>query len=173
MHPGLHRTLLQVFRRLPTGARRRVVRTVAPSFTVGSMCFIERSDGTLLLVEHLYRRRWGVPGGLLERGETPAGAAVREVREEVGIDIVLVGEPAVVVDARPQRVDIVYRARVAPGCDPDRAAPRSPEITSVGWFAPGDLPELQHETAAAFVALARVRRAGEAERPMGRALGVE
>jgi 8-oxo-dGTP diphosphatase len=167
MHPGLHRALLRVFRALPTGARRRVVRTVAPSFTVGAMCFIERPDGALLLVEHIYRRRWGVPGGLLERGEDPADAAVREVKEEVGIDVVLLGEPAVVVDAEPQRVDIVYRGRVAPGSDWRNAAPRSPEIGRVEWYLPSDLPELQHETAGAFVALARVRSAGEGEHPRG------
>lgn len=169
MHPGLHRALLKVFRALPTGARRRVVRTIAPSFTVGSMCFIERPDGALLLVRHVYRRRWGVPGGLLERGEEPADAAVREVREEVGIDVVLLGEPAVVVDPEPQRVDIVYRARVAPGADWRDASPRSPEIATVEWFRPTELPELQHETAGAFVALARVRGAGEAARGVPRA----
>jgi 8-oxo-dGTP pyrophosphatase MutT (NUDIX family) len=167
MHPGLHRALLRVFRALPTGARRRVVRTIAPSFTVGAMCFIERPDGALLLVQHIYRRRWGVPGGLLERGEDPADAAVREVKEEVGIDVVLLGEPAVVVDAEPQRVDIVYRGRVAPDVDWRDAAPRSPEIARVEWFPPRDLPELQHETAGAFVALARVRSAGEGEHPRG------
>jgi 8-oxo-dGTP pyrophosphatase MutT (NUDIX family) len=167
MHPGLHRALLKVFRALPTGARRRVVRTIAPSFTVGAMCFIERPDGALLLVRHVYRRRWGVPGGLLERGEDPALAAVREVREEVGIDVVLLGEPAVVVDADPQRVDIVYRARVAPGVDWRDATPRSPEIGTVEWFPPRDLPELQHETAGAFVALARLRAGGDGEPTRG------
>lgn len=171
MHPGLHRALLQLFRRLPVSARRRVVRTVSPSFTVGSMCFIERADGDLLLVQHSYRRRWGVPGGLLERGEDPADAAIREVREEVGLDVVLLGEPAVVVDPIPQRVDIVYRARLAPGCDPDRAEPRSPEIVALAWFAPRDLPELQHETASAFVVLARAQRAGETERQTVRTPG--
>lgn len=163
MHPALHRAALQGFRRLPTGARRRVVRAVAPSFTVGAMCFIERPDGALLLVEHVYRRRWGVPGGLLERRERPAEAAVREVREEVGLDVVLLGAPAVVVDPEPQRVDIVFRAQPAPGCDPDRAEPCSPEIAGVGWFAQRDLPELQHETATALVALARAHGRGGPE----------
>ncbi|HYI61792.1 MAG TPA: NUDIX domain-containing protein [Acidimicrobiales bacterium] len=163
MHPGLHRTLLRVFRRLPTSARRRVVRTIAPSYTVGSMCFVERDDGALLLVQHSYRRRWGVPGGLLERGEATAEAAVREVREEVGVDVVLVGEPAVVVEPDPQRVDVIYRARLAPGVAPDDAHPSSPEIETVRWFPAGALPELQHETACAFVALARARGTSEAD----------
>lgn len=166
MHPGLHRTLLRGFRLLPVRARRRIVRTIAPSFTAGSMCFIERPDGALLLVRHVYRQRWGVPGGLMERGEGAADAGYREVSEEVGIDIVLVGEPAVVVDPEPQRIDVVFRARVAPGSDWRDARPVSPEIAEVGWFAPQDLPELQHETAGAFVALARAR-GGDVDRSAG------
>jgi 8-oxo-dGTP pyrophosphatase MutT (NUDIX family) len=161
MRAGLHRALLRVFRRLPTTVRRLVVRVLSPSFTVGAVVFIERADGALLLVGHVYRRRWGVPGGLLEKGEAPAAAAVREVQEEVGIEVVLIGDPAVVVDPVPQRVDLVFRARLAPGVDPADARPVSPEITEVGWFQPHDLPQLQHETASAFVALARNQQSME------------
>lgn len=167
MHPGLHRRLLHGFRRLPRPVRRRIVRTIAPSYTVGAMCFIERDDGALLLVRHSYRHRWGVPGGLLERGEEAADAARREVREEVGVDVTLVGEPAVVVAPDAQRVDVVYRARLAPGVDPDDARPTSPEIVAVRWAPAGELPELQHETAGAFVALARSRGASDVARDRG------
>jgi ADP-ribose pyrophosphatase YjhB (NUDIX family) len=76
------------------------------------------------------------------------------VAEEVGLDVELTSAPAVVVDSRPQRVDVVFRARPGPGVDPDGAAPRSVEIREVGWFAPDDLPRLQHETVTALAALA-------------------
>ena len=152
----LHRFLLQVYRRLPVGFRRRIVRAVSPSFTVGAMCFIERSDGALLLVRHSYRDRWGVPGGLLQKGEQVEEGARREVREEVGLEVELLGEPAVVVDAPPQRVDVVFRARPAVDVDPDDLVLGSAEIVEARWFAPDALPELQFETAGALVALARV-----------------
>ena len=151
----LHLFALQVFRRLPVRARRRVVRTVAPSYTVGAICLIERADGALLLVRQSYRNRWGVPGGLLKRGERPEDAARREVREEVGLDIELVGEPAVVVDPVPRRVDIVFRARPVGDAEGAGATPTSPEITEARWFSAQELPELQAETSAALVALAR------------------
>lgn len=154
----LHLFALHVYRRLPVRARRRVVRTIAPGFTVGAMCCIERSDGHLLLVQQSYRRRWGVPGGLLKRGEEPAAAARREVLEEVGVEIVLTGKPAVVVDVGARRVDLIYRARLAPGQDPDGARPGSPEIVACRWFPSDDLPELQHETSGALVALSRSAR---------------
>jgi 8-oxo-dGTP pyrophosphatase MutT (NUDIX family) len=155
MRERLHLSLLRLYQRLPRHARRRVVRTVAPSYTVGAMCFIERPDGELLLVRHAYRGRWGVPGGLLARREEPADAARRETLEETGLAIDLLGEPVVVVDPDPQRVDIIYRARPSAGADPDAVAPGSPEIVEVRWFPRDGLPELQHETVAALIALAR------------------
>lgn len=151
----LHLWVLHLYQRLPTWGRRRVVRTIAPSFTVGAMCLIERADGSLLLVRHAYRRHWGVPGGLLKRGEAVDDGARREVFEEVGLAIDLLGEPVVVVDAEPRRVDVVYRARPARGTDPDDAAPRSPEIVETRWFPRDALPDLQSETAGALVTLAR------------------
>ena len=154
--------LLQVFRRLPRRGRLAVVHTLAPSFSVGAMCFIERDDGALLLVRHSYRNRWGVPGGLLNRGEPPHEAACREAMEEVSLAIELVGEPAVVVDADARRVDVIYRARPADGTDPATAHPESPEIVEAAWFAPDRLPELQAETTGALVALGRASQAPSA-----------
>ncbi|MEJ7584322.1 MAG: NUDIX domain-containing protein, partial [Acidimicrobiales bacterium] len=94
---------------------------------------------------------------LLKRGEDAADAARREVLEEVGLRIELVGEPAVVVDADPQRVDVVFRARTVAGENADRTdpTPGSPEILEARWFPAAALPALQHETSTALVALAR------------------
>ena len=158
MSARLHRFALRCYQRLPVLGRRWVVRTVAPSYTVGAMCIIERTDGALLFVRHSYRSRWGVPGGRLNRREDPAEAARREVWEEVGLEVELLGEPAVVVDAVPQRVDLVYRARPVPGADLAAVGPVSAEIAEVRWFAPDELPELQFETSGALMALARARR---------------
>lgn len=151
----LYRAALQVYRRLPVGLRRRIVRFVSPSFTTGAMCFIERDDGALLLVRHSYRDRWGVPGGLLKRGEAVEDGARREVREEVGLEVSLLGEPAVVVDPVPQRIDIIFRCRPVDAGVGDEVVPLSPEIVDARWFPADALPELQFETAGALVALAR------------------
>ena len=151
----LHRIALLVFRRLPTPMRRMAVRRLAPSFTVGAMCVIERADGRVLLIRHLYRKRWGVPGGLLQRNENATDAARREVFEEVGLDIELIGEPTVNVDAAPRRVDVVFRARPIDDRDANDARPCSVEVVDARWFDPSELPELQFETAQAIQALAR------------------
>jgi 8-oxo-dGTP diphosphatase len=153
----LHRMALRAYRSMPTMVRRWLVRLIAPKFTVGSTAVIERPDGHILLVRQSYRNRWGVPGGLLKRGEDPSVGVRREVFEEIGLAIELVGPPAVVVDAVPQRIDIVFRARPVSLAHLGDVRPSSPEIVEVRWFAPDALPELQFETADAMVALARQR----------------
>lgn len=40
----------------------------------------------VLLVHKTYGHGWDVPGGYVERGESPSAACRREVREELGID---------------------------------------------------------------------------------------
>ncbi len=151
---GVQRALLRVWRHVPRPVRRWVVRLAAPSFTVGGACVVERDDGRILLVRLTYRDGWGLPGGLIKRREDVAVCARREVHEEVGLDVELLGAPAVVVDSRPQRIDVVFRARPRAGVDPASAAPRSPEIRETRWFAAGDLPALQHEAVSALMALA-------------------
>lgn len=137
--------------------RRRLVRLISPSYTVGAICLVERSDGRVLLIRHSYRERWGLPGGLLNKGEEPGDGAVREVAEEVGLAVELVGAPSVVVEPELQRVDVVYRAKPAANVRADDARPVSPEISEVRWFDAEELPDLQDETSNALVALARAR----------------
>lgn len=160
----LHLGLLRVYRLLPARGRRLAVRAIAPKYTVGTVCVIERDDAAILLVRHTYRERWGTPGGLLKRGEDAAAAVKREVREEVGLEVDLAGEPSVVVDAERQRIDIVFRARPAAGSAPDDATPVSVEIAEARWFAPSALPELQFETSGALVSVARARQPADASK---------
>ena len=84
---------------------------------------------------------------------------------QVAAAVELLGEPTVVVDPDPRRVDVVFRARLAPGVDPATAAPGSPEIVELAWFDRESLPELQPEAAAALIRLARASRS-PASRPV-------
>ena len=166
-HPW-QRRVLGGYGHLPQAVRRWIVRRVAPSFTVGGLCVIERADGRVLLVRHGYRPKWGLPGGFLKRGEAPADGARREVVEEVGLRVELLGEPAVVVSPRWRRVDVVFLARAGDDADEVRAV--SAEIQEVRWFARDSLPELQEEAAEAMIALARVAGGGlrDGARPSAR-----
>lgn len=50
----------------------------------GEVLLIRRGNAPL-------RGRWSVPGGRVEPGETPPQAALREVREETGVAVALIG----------------------------------------------------------------------------------
>ncbi len=44
-------------------------------------------DGHILIVEPLHDARWEIPGGAIEQGETPRGACVRRLREQLGLEL--------------------------------------------------------------------------------------
>lgn len=132
---------MRLFRALPEPVRQRTVRTLSPSYTLGAQARVERDDGRLLLVKAAYRWRWGMPGGLLDAGESPADAAIRETVEETGVLIELTREPLVLVETNMQRVTFIYEAAPAVGTDPDALEAQASEILEVGWFDPADLPE--------------------------------
>jgi ADP-ribose pyrophosphatase YjhB (NUDIX family) len=106
--------------------------------------------GRILLVRHAgHDDGWGIVGGAVEVGESPAVTAAREAREEIGTGIQLVrlldvlGGPDYEVaypnGDRAAYVTAVYEARITSGCP----APSDGELSEVAWFAPGDLPGLQ------------------------------
>lgn len=153
-----YRQFLRVYRVLPRRLRRTLVRLGTPKFTMGAICIVQREDGQVLLARHSYWSRWGTPGGLAQRNEHPETTAVRETREEVNLDIEVVGEPVLVVEPRPRRIDVVVLARPAPSADLTAVRPSSPEIVRVGWFSLDALPDLQVETATALATLERAGR---------------
>ncbi len=110
----------------------------SPRYTLGSVCRVEH-DGHVLLVETAYRPGWGFPGGMVDRRERPDSGVLREVREEVGLDVELAGAPIVVVDLAARTVDFFFRARLSPGAVPADARPVSGEITRVHWVPAADV----------------------------------
>ena len=85
--------------------------------------------GRILVVRTTYLGPgWMLPGGRVEHGETPHAAAIRETREETGLDVAV--ERLVLVDARPRRdVSFVFAARVLGG----ELEPELGEIAEAGW----------------------------------------
>ena len=45
------------------------------------------SQGKVLIVVPAYKPEWEIPGGTVENNESPKQACIREVKEELGIDI--------------------------------------------------------------------------------------
>lgn len=70
--------------------------TAAPQgdVRVGVGVIVRRADGRVLLGERIGAHgahTWALPGGHLEFGEAPEACALREVREETGLEVEIVG----------------------------------------------------------------------------------
>ncbi|MFF0153446.1 NUDIX domain-containing protein [Micromonospora sp. NPDC005203] len=69
------------------------------SFYAAAAAFITSPAGEVLLVKPFYREHWVFPGGYIEEDEFPHQACAREVREELGLTLVVGG--LLVVDWAP------------------------------------------------------------------------
>jgi 8-oxo-dGTP diphosphatase len=55
-----------------------------PDLPIAFSCVIARHQGKALFVFNAWRKGWELPAGMIERGETPEEAAIRELKEETG-----------------------------------------------------------------------------------------
>ena len=109
-------------------------------------------DGNVLLQRRGDSNKWGFPGGAIEIGETPEMAAIREVKEETGLDVRVSGLIGIYTDChmaypngdQAHSILIAYGLETTGGqltCDDQ-------ETVDLKYFALDDMPELfckQHE----------------------------
>lgn len=58
-----------------------------PMHVIGALVFVSEGDRILLVRWRSKGRFWSLPGGTVETGESIEQAAVREVREETGLEV--------------------------------------------------------------------------------------
>lgn len=101
--------------------------------------------GDILLIRRSDNDNWALPGGAIDLGESVSQAAVRETKEETGIDCEIIGLVGIYSDPKHiilytsngearQEFSIVLTARPIGG----RRTP-SEESTEVRWVSPSDI----------------------------------
>ncbi|MCD4684456.1 MAG: NUDIX domain-containing protein [Anaerolineae bacterium] len=112
---------------------------------VGVGVIIEDAAGRVLLIQRATPHgngTWSNPGGHLDPGETPDQCAIRETREETGIEIGNVRFRGLTNDIFAETgkhyITIWMQGDLISG-EPTITAPR--EVSEIGWFAWDALPE--------------------------------
>ena len=113
---------------------------------------IFNDKGDVLLQKRADSNKWGFPGGAIELGETPQMAAVREVKEETGLDVEAGKLIGIYTDLdmeypngdKAQSIMMAFELKVISGelsCDKE-------ETLELKYFPVDDAPDLfckQHE----------------------------
>lgn len=119
----------------------QLARTGRWPLTIGVRIIVRDEAGRVLLVRHTYAPGWHFPGGAVDKRETAADAAVRELREEALIEAItpprLVGVYLSLTQKKSDHI-LFYEAG---DWRPAAGKARLLEIAETGFFAIDALPE--------------------------------
>jgi ADP-ribose pyrophosphatase YjhB (NUDIX family) len=120
----------------------------ANSIAVAVSAFIQDDEGRILMIRRTDNDLYSIPGGQLELGETLAQAAVREVREETGIDCEVTGVVGLYSDPKHviayddgevrQEFSICFHAQATGG-----TLRTSSESKEARWIREQEIPNLR------------------------------
>ena len=122
-------------------------REEADRLIVTALALIERDDGKVLIIwegDAPYHGCWVIPGGYVQLDETVEQAAIREIREELGVEVALQGFVGVYddfmedMDNTPiHNVLIAFKAEILGG-----ELNVTSEATEYAWISPKNVLKL-------------------------------
>lgn len=153
---------------------RRAVVTVASPLLLGMLklrtkitrqerarTIILNDRNQVFLVHEVASNRWSLPGGGIEKGETPVAAASREIKEEIGITVETQSLKSLGVLRKPEAtIDYVAHIFVLTdaGAEVANANLNKRELIDSAWFDLDKLPNgISKVTRAAFELLSKTQ----------------
>jgi 8-oxo-dGTP pyrophosphatase MutT (NUDIX family) len=123
---------------------------VTRDFVSATLCI---NKNKVLLIHHKKLDMWLPPGGHIDDNELPCECAIREFKEETGLDIDLVGEEENIgqvkklihphhiqledIEEGHQHIDLVYLAKLK---DPNQSfIIKKDEVKNIKWFSEKEL----------------------------------
>lgn len=101
---------------------------IPPKHIVSAATIVQNEQGELLLIKGP-KRGWEIPGGQVEEGESLKEAAIRETKEESGIDVEITKFCGIYQSVERSICNTLFLARPVGG-EPTT----SPESLEVGFF---------------------------------------
>ena len=126
------------------------------------LCITEDGSEIALIKQGYVSENYVNVAGYVKRGETPECAAVREVKEEIGLDAVSVRSLGSWYHARSGNLMLGFECRVKRG-----ELILSSEVDEAGWFAPEDARKLLRRDSIGMSLLEECLRGLSSERRNG------
>ncbi|HRN69284.1 MAG TPA: NUDIX hydrolase [Promineifilum sp.] len=131
--------LARLIRRRPfKGLLAWGVRLIVPRQRVGVALVTFNENEEVLLLRHVFHTAssWGLPGGWLNRNESPQDGLVRELGEETGRELIIGPPIQAAHEGPPSHIVMAYLGWLQPG--PMRL---NSEIIEARWFDLDRLPQ--------------------------------
>ncbi len=108
--------------------------------------YVTNKDGKFLFIRHKKLQKWLPPGGHIEKNEIPDVAALREVKEETGLDVELQGERFpresdcirpygiqmnVIKEGEHEHIDLIYWAKAI---NESKVILNEKETEGIDWY---------------------------------------
>jgi ADP-ribose pyrophosphatase YjhB (NUDIX family) len=111
---------------------------------VVAACVIKDNDGKYLLVQEAQPKvygLWNLPGGHVDKNESIEEAAVREAKEETGLDVGLVKKIGIWHNNVKEPIRHAFTVNVVGG----KLKPQPGEILDVRWFTYHQIVKMKEE----------------------------
>lgn len=111
---------------------------------VVAACIIKDDENKYLLVQEAQPKvygLWNLAAGHVDKGETIEEAAVREAKEETGLDVMLVDKIGIWHDKVEEPIRHAFTVRITGG----KVTPQPGEVLDIKWFTYNQIVQMKKD----------------------------